>query len=340
MAELSAGPASVGRHRAPATGIILAAAVLVALPWIAAALGETSLVGFATRAIILGIAAASLNLALGRAGLVSFGHAAFYGVGAYVVGILAAQFAAAQPLFGVIPGTNEFLIAIPAAVAVSGIVALVLGALCLRTGGVQFIMITLAFAQMIYFLFVSLKAYGGDDGLILRRRNLMAGVDIHDARTYYFVSLAIGAATLALLWRISRSRFGLVLDGIRQNERRLAAIGVASYRYKLAAFVISAMGTGLAGALMADLNRYVSPDMLDWEQSGEFLVMVILGGVGSFWGPPLGAAVLLGLETVLAAWTENWQLILGAFLVLVILFARGGLAGLRLRIPWGAGFRG
>jgi branched-chain amino acid transport system permease protein len=330
MAEISTGRAPLVRRTPTRTWIALAAvlAVLIALPWIAAGLGSAATLSFATRAIILGIAAASLNLALGQGGLVSFGHAAFYGVGGYVVGILAAQFAADEPLFGAIPGTNEFLVAVPAAVIVSGLFALVLGALCLRTSGVQFIMITLAFAQMTFFLFVALKSYGGSDGLIIRRRNLLAGVNISDARIYYFLCLAIAAATFVALRRIARSRFGMMLDGIRQNERRVAAVGVSSYGYKLAAFAISGMGTGLAGALMANFNRFVSPDMLNWEQSGEFLVMIILGGVGTLWGPWIGAGVLIGLETVLAAWTENWPLALGLILVAVILFARGGLAGL------------
>ena len=181
-------------------------------------------------------------------------------------------------------------------------------------------MITLAFAQMLFFLFVSLKAYGGDDGLIVRRRNVLSDLNTRDDTTFYFVCLALAVVWFALMARLVRSRFGVVLGGIRQSERRMAAIGVSTYRYKLVAFVISGMGTGLAGALMANFARFVSPDMLHWTQSGELMIMVILGGTGTLIGPALGAVVLIGLETVLAAWTEHWQVVLGPILILIVLF--------------------
>lgn len=298
-------------------------AVLVALPFVAAATGNPAITTLASRIIILAIAAAGLNLALGYGGLVSFGHAAFYGVGGYVVGILYAHLR--EPLFGFIPGSDQLLLTLPIAAVVSGLVALVLGALSLRTSGVQFIMITLAFAQMLFFLFVSLKAYGGDDGLTVRRRNSLPFLDTRDDTTFYFVCLTVAVLFNAFLAVVVRSRFGLVLGGIRQSERRMVAIGVPTYRYKLAALVISGMGAGIAGALMANYMRFVSPDMLHWTQSGEFMVMVILGGVGTLLGPALGAVILIVLETFLAAWTEHWQVILGPLLVLIVLFARGGL---------------
>ena len=302
-------------------GAALLAALLV-LPFVATALGNTALTTLASRIIILAIAAASLNLALGYGGLVSFGHAAFYGVGGYVVGILYAHLR--EPLFGFIPGTDQLLVTLPAAAIASGLVALVLGALSLRTSGVQFIMITLAFAQMLFFLFVSLKAYGGDDGLSIRRRNALPFIDTRGDTTFYFVCLTIAVLYHGFLAVLVRSRFGLVLGGIRQSERRMAAIGVPTYPYKLAAFVISGMGTGIAGALMANYMRFVSPDMMNWAQSGEFMIMVILGGVATLLGPALGAAILIGLETGLAAWTEHWQVVLGPLLVLIVLFGRGG----------------
>lgn len=324
MADIAtiAGAPLAARTR-PRLAIVALLAALIALPFVAAGLDNTSLTTLATRIVILAIAAASLNLALGYGGLVSFGHAAFYGVGGYVVGILYAHLR--EPLFGLVPGTDQLLIALPLAALVSGLVALVLGALSLRTSGVQFIMITLAFAQMLFFLFVSLKAYGGDDGLTIRRRNALPFVDTRQDTTFYFVCLTVAVLYHAFLALVIRSRFGLVVGGIRQSERRMAAIGVPTYPYKLAAFAISGMGTGLAGGLMANYARFVSPDMLHWTQSGEFMIMVILGGVATLFGPALGAAILIVLETFLAAWTEHWQAILGPLLVLIVLFGRGGI---------------
>ena len=330
MTEIAvAEPASpAGRWRSGLL-VLFALAALAALPFIASSTGNAAMITLATRIIILAIAAASLNLILGYGGLVSFGHAAYYGVGAYVVGILYAHLR--EPFLGFIPGTEQLLLTLPLAILVSGLAALVLGALSLRTSGVQFIMITLAFAQMLFFLFVSLKTYGGDDGLTVRRRNALPFLNTRDDTTFYLICLTIAVLYFGFLARIVRSRFGFVLGGIRQSERRMAAIGVPTYRYKLAAFVISGMGCGLAGALMANYMRFVSPDMMHWTQSGEFMIMVILGGVGTLLGPAIGAAVLIILETFLAAWTEHWQVILGPLLVLIVLFGLGGierLAGL------------
>ena len=321
----------------PAYGWLLAIAaiglVLAALPFVMQAIGQPSLVPLATRVLIYAIAAASLNLALGFGGMVSFGHAAFFGIGGYAVGILNQSFIGDTLLFGLIPGTNQLLVTIPAAMLVAGLLALAIGALSLRTSGVQFIMITLAFAQMLFFFFVSLKAYGGDDGLIIRRRNVLFDLDTRNDTTFYYICLVATAATFGLLWRIVGSRFGMVLAGIRQNERRMAAIGIAPYSHKLMAFVMSGMGSGLAGALMANYLRFVSPDMLHWTKSGELMIMVILGGVGTLLGPLLGATALVVLETVLTAWTEHWQLVLGPILLMIVLFTQGGLNALigRLR---------
>jgi branched-chain amino acid transport system permease protein len=322
------------QDRKPAAGartLVLWAILVVALalvPYAAEALGQPAWTSLATRIVILAIGAASLNLALGYCGLISFGHAAWYGIGGYVVGILFFHDASGEPLFGFISGTQQMLISVPTAILVAGIFSAVLGALSLRTSGVQFIMITLAFAQMLFFFFIALKAYGGDDGLIVRRRNELPFINTRDGTVFYWVCLVCALAWFLLMSRIVNSRFGKVLTGIRQSERRMAAIGVSTYRYKLAVFVISGMGAGLAGALMANHTRYVSPDMLHWIQSGEFMIMVILGGAGTLFGPAAGAAVLIALESQLAAWTEHWQVILGPLLVLMILFARGGLSGL------------
>ncbi len=302
--------------------------LLAALPFGAQLFELGALTSFATRIVILAIAAASLNLILGYGGLVSFGHAAFYGVGGYVVGILYAHARWNAPIWGFIPGVTDMAITLPLAIVICGLLALVLGAISLRTSGVQFIMITLAFAQMIFFLFVSLKAYGGDDGLSVRRRNDFFGFDVRDDLSFYYIALGFAVLWFWFMARLVNSRFGLVLRGIRQSERRMATIGVSTYRYKLAAYVIAGMGAGLSGALMANYAKFVSPDMLNWMQSGELMIMVILGGVGTLTGPAIGAAVLLTLESVLAAWTEHWAVILGPLLVLVVLFWRGGLNGL------------
>jgi len=329
MAEPTSNPKQ-GKPKNVRSRLLLAQllVILVVLPYLANLIGQPALTSLATRIIILAIAAASLNLIMGYAGLASFGHAAWYGVGAYVVGILYRHSVTGDPLFGLQLGTDQLLITLPVAIIIAGLFSAVFGALALRTSGVQFIMITLAFAQMIFIFFVALKAYGGDDGLIIRRRNAVPFLDTRDSLTFYWICLAVAVVWYAVLSRIVASRFGRVLEGIRQSERRMAAMGVRTYSYKLVACIISGMGAGLAGALMANHMRFVSPDMMYWKQSGEFMFMVILGGSGTLLGPAFGAAGLIGLETLLAAWTEHWQVILGPLLVLAILFTRGGLSGL------------
>jgi len=324
-------------ERAWAAALILLAALL---PAVAPLTDSPAAVPLATRIAILALAASSLNLILGHGGLVSFGHAAYVGLGAYAVGILHAHHLSGDPLLGLVPGTNDPLILLPAAVLAGGVGAAVIGALSLRTSGVGFIMITLAFAQMLFFLFVSLKAYGGDDGLAVRRVAPLLGLNLRDPATMLWLALGVLAAWLVLMDRIARSRFGRVIAGVRQGEGRMAALGVRTYPYKLAAFVIAGMGAALAGALLAIGTRFVSPEMMHWTRSGELMVMVILGGLGTLVGPVLGAAALVGLEDRLAGVTEHWQVVLGPVLVAVALFARGGivgglrrLAGWRRRVP-------
>jgi branched-chain amino acid transport system permease protein len=312
--------------------VILVAAALVALPHLAQAAGQPALITLATRIAVYAIAAASLNFILGYGGMVSFGHAAFFGLGGYTVGILFHHAGAAGPLFGLIPGTTELVLTVPLAMLVAGIGAAAIGALSLRTGGVQFIMITLAFAQMLFFLFVALTTYGGEDGFIIRRPNEFLGLNLRDRMTMYYVALGFALAFFLVLWRIVHSSFGAVIQGIRQNERRMAALGFSPYRYKLAAFVLSGMGCGLAGALMANVLRFTSPDLLHWTKSGELIIMVILGGLGTFFGPVFGTAAFLILETYLGIWTEHWQLALGAILLVLVLFTRGGIAALLARL--------
>lgn len=304
---------------------ILAAALL---PFIADWLGQPELQSLAARIMIYAIAAASLNLILGYGGMVSFGHAAFFGLGNYVVGILYVHHAEDVPLFGFIPGTDQLLITLPAAMIVSGLAAVLIGALALRTGGVQFIMITLAFAQMLFFFFVSLNGYGGEDGIIVRRANSLFGLSLRDKMAMYYVILVVMVLYFVWLWRVVHSSFGAVLSGIRQNERRMVALGIEPQSTKLKAFVLAGMGAGLAGALMAVFLRFASPDTLAWTKSGELMVMVILGGVGTFFGPIWGAAAFLILQSYLAGWTEHWQLFLGLVLLAVVMGTKGGITGL------------
>jgi branched-chain amino acid transport system permease protein len=302
--------------------------VLVAFPLAMQAMDSLFYVSLASRILIYAIAATSLNLVLGYGGMVSFGHAAFFGAGAFTVGILAAE------------GVSSLWLAWPAAIAVAAVAALIIGAVSLRTRGVYFIMITLAFAQMVYYIFVSLKTYGGEDGLPMRSRSSGLGLSLADDLTWYYVVLALFAAVLYGLYRLSRSRFGRVIEAIRENETRAEAIGFPVYRYKLLCFVISGAVAGLAGALIANQSNYVSPSLLHWIQSGTLMIMVILGGVGMLWGGALGAFVLLSLEHLIAdyqlGWLErlapNYQdhagLAVGVVLLAIVLAAPQGLAGL------------
>jgi branched-chain amino acid transport system permease protein len=304
------------------------ALLLLGAPLVALLIGETFYITLATRVAILALAAAGLNLALGLGGLVSFGHAAFFGIGGYAAGILATHAFNQQPLLFGLPGTNQMLVIWLVAIIASGLVALPIGAISLRTSGVYFIMITLAFAQMIYYFAISWPAYGGEDGLSIYVRNAFPGLNTLDPLSFFLICYALLLLALFLFARIRDSRFGAALQAARQNPVRVAAIGIAPYRIRLAAFVASAMITGLAGALFADLNRFVSPSMLSWHMSGELIVLVILGGTGRLFGPVAGALVYVLLEFALGGWTEHWQFFLGLILLGVVLFARGGVIGL------------
>jgi branched-chain amino acid transport system permease protein len=300
--------------------------MLALLPLLARALAIPDLITLATQAAIFGLAAASLNLLIGYTGLISFGHAAFFGLGGYIAAILAVNASSGGSFLG-IPGTNLAWVAWPIAMAITAIAALLIGLLSLRTAGLQFIMITLAFAEMLFFLFVSLKTYGGDDGLGFRRRQLLPFIDPRDDIAFYQVSLAALAAFLGISQLFLRARFGMVLQGIRQNPIRLRAVGVPPAPYQLACFVIAGAGAGLAGALQANALRFVSPDMLHWTTSGDLMVMVVLGGTGTLLGPVIGAWAMIGLQSILGRWTEHWMIVLGPLLVLVVLFAPRGIWG-------------
>ncbi len=305
-------------------------AFALALPVLAGALGLDYAVGIATRILILALAGIGLNLILGYGGMVSFGHAAFFGLGAYVVAILSHHETMSEPLMTwpfEIGGTDAAILAWPAAMLACALAALVMGAISLRTGGLYFIMITLAFAQMLFFFFVSLEAYGGDDGLSLFARSSAGPLDLHDPAQFYFLVLVFVLLALLATARLANARFGLALQGIRDNERRMRALGFATTRTKLAAFVISGAIVGLAGALMANHTEFVNPSFLSWQRSGEILVIVVLGGMGTALGPLIGAAVFFVLEEVLSQWTQHWMIIFGPILVLAVLFAKQGLWG-------------
>jgi branched-chain amino acid transport system permease protein len=277
-----------------------------------------------TRIVILALAAVSLNLILGYSGMMSFGHAAYIGIGGYAVGMLAHE--------GIFTGFVQW----PVALAASALFALVIGALSLRTRGVYFIMITLAFAQMAYYVVAGLARYGGDDGLtIYKRSQFFEPLNLSSKVQFYYLCVALLYASIYLVWRIVNSRFGLVIQGARSNDTRMRAIGFPTYRYKLVCFVISGTLCGLAGALLANHTDFVSPAMMYWTRSGDLIIMVVLGGMGSVIGPVFGAVALLVLEEVLSGITEYWQIILGPLLLLVVLFARGGIDGLLGKVRHG-----
>lgn len=286
---------------------------LIALPFVANAMGEFFYIALATRILIFALAATSLNLILGFGGMVSFGHAAFLGVGAYTVAILTQM------------GLTDAWVVWPVAMLVAGLFAFLIGAVSLRTQGVYFIMITLAFAQMMYYLVVSVKTYGGDDGMPLLTRSRIGMWDMSADTNFYYVTLAVCVVTWVLIARLLNARFGHVLQAIRDNEVRMQSLGYAVFRHKLCAFVLSGALAGLAGALLANQSGFVSPAMMQWSQSGMLMMMVILGGVGHLYGGVWGAIVFLLLEETLNHFTIHWQLGLGALLLAVVLLAPNGL---------------
>ncbi|WP_210050470.1 branched-chain amino acid ABC transporter permease [Neorhizobium petrolearium] len=304
------------------------AVLLLAVPFAANMAGQPFYVTLATRVAILALAATGLNLALGLGGLVSFGHAAFFGIGGYVAGILATHSFSGEPLLFGLSGTNQMWVIWIVAVLLAGLLGLAIGAISLRTSGVYFIMITLAFAQMVYYFAVSWPAYGGEDGLSILVRNQFPGVMTMRPLGFFLICYVVLLVGIGLFALIRASRFGNALQAARQNEVRVATVGIQPYRIRLTGFAISAMMTGLAGALFADLNRFVSPSMLSWHMSGELIVLIVLGGTGRLFGPLAGAALYVAFEYALGGITERWQFFLGLILLVVVLFARGGLLGL------------
>ena len=290
---------------------------LAAFPLVAPLFGMEFYIGFVRRVLIMALAAASLNFILGFGGMVALGHAGFIGVGAYTV----VAFADA--------GVTSAWVMWPMAALVAGLVAALIGTVALRTRGVYFIMTTLAFAQMLYFIAVSLRTYGGDDGYTLPSRpTLGLGIDLANESTFYWVVLVLVALALGWMHRATRSRFGHALMGIRDNETRMRALGYPVFRLQLVAFAIAGAIAGLAGALLAGGNGFISPATMHWTQSATLLVMVVIGGLGRSWGGPLGAVVWLLLEETLKQSTEHWHLPLGLLLIAVALWAPRGLAAL------------
>jgi branched-chain amino acid transport system permease protein len=309
---------------------IVAIAVLAALPPVMNAIGQSFYIDLVRRIMILAIAAVSLNLILGYGGLVSFGHAAYLGIGAYAVGILA--------FYGFTNGWLQWAVAIGA----SALVAAAIGAVSIRTSGLYFIMITLAFTQMLYYLGISLEEFGGDDGMRLKAKSQFTGlIDLRDPVAFYYLVLALMLISVFLVYRLVNSRFGMVLRAAKSNEARTRAIGFSPYPYRLAAFVMAGAMCGLAGALYANHTNYIVPGLMSWQHSGDLMFMVILGGIASTAGPVLGAFAFIFTEEMLKVflnwvaplfgkrdWAEYWAVVMGPLLVLSVLFFRRGLAGI------------
>ncbi len=304
--------------------------VLLTVPLWAWIKDEPFTLTLCTRMAILALAGVGLNIALGLGGLVSFGHAVFFGLGGYTMGILASHAQTYSPLMEspfLIEGTKSMPIIWLIATAVSALVAFLIGALSLRTSGVYFIMITLAFGQMFYYFAISWPAYGGEDGLSIYVRNGFPGLNTLDPVQYMVLTYALLGIALWFFSRLANSSFGLTLNAARQSPGRVQAVGIRPFKVQLFAIVISAAITGLAGALFADLNRFVSPTMFSWQTSGEIMIFVILGGVGRLFGPVAGAALFVFLEHQLGGLSEFWHIYLGLILLGVVLFARGGIVG-------------
>ena len=321
MSATAKPPVKTGWSRGivtPRVGLNIAViATLAVVPAYAALTGNAFALTLFTRIVILAIAALSLNLIMGFGGMVSFGHAAYLGIGGYAVGILAKE------------GIGSGFVQWPVAVGAAALYALVIGALSLRTRGVYFIMITLAFAQMIYYVAIGLDRYGGDDGLTIYRRSGFDGlIDLSNRTIFYYLCFGLLLVGTYLVWRIVNSRFGMVIQGARSNERRMRAIGFPTFRYQLVCFVIAGAMCGLAGALLANQTNFISPAMMHWTRSGDLIVMVVLGGMQAIFGPLIGALTFLLLEEGLSRVTDYSNLILGPFLLLVAISWQGGIDGL------------
>ena len=304
-------PASVSGRSYALLLVILALAPFI-LEWA----NQPFYLDLLSRALILGIAAISLNLILGFGGMISLGHAAYIGIGAYCVGI---------------PSYYDYYngwLHLALALAVSAIFALVTGAISLRTKGVYFIMITMAFSQMVFFTFLSMEEYGADDGLVIYSRSeFPEWLSMDSGVSLYYWVFAVLLLSLFFTYRLVRARFGRVIIGSRFNEQRMQALGFNTYRYRLTCYVISAMMCSVAGMLFGNFAGFISPDIMGWARSGELIFMVIIGGVATFFGPLVGTIVFVLLEEFLSAITIYWHLIFGVMLVALVLFGKGGIHG-------------
>lgn len=286
------------------------------IPPITAALDAEFYMGLAARMMIFAIAAVSLDLLLGYGGMVSFGHAAYLGTGSYAVAILAFY------------EINDGFLQLAVAIGASALVALVIGFICLRTRGVYFIMITLALTQMLYFLGISLEEYGGDDGINTDRSEFFEWFDLGDDTNLYYLILFFLVICVWFTWRLINSRFGMVIRGSQSNDDRMQAIGFPTFRYKLTAFVIAGVICGIAGFLLANLTEFVTPEYMHWFRSGEIMIMVLVGGMGTVFGPVFGTIAYLLFEEVISDITEHWMIIFGPLLVILVLFAKQGIWGM------------
>ena len=299
------------------TGVII---LLAVVPIITTALGQSFYLDIFSRIMILSIAALSLNLLIGYGGMISLGHAAFLGIGAYCVGI--------PVYYGIYNG----FVHLGLAISISGLFAFITGAISLRTKGVYFIMITLAFAQMVYFTFISLEEYGGDDGLVIILRSDFGNwLDIESNIVLYYAIYTMLLLTLFVINKLVKARFGRVILGSKHNERRMQSLGFDTYRYRLVCYVISGILCGIAGVFLGNFTSFISPEMMGWTRSGELIFMVVFGGTGTLFGPIMGAGIFILLEEWLSGITVYWQLIFGAILIAVVLFGRGGIHGLLTR---------
>ena len=297
--------------------LIISFLVLAFLPIVAEAIGEEFYISLVARMMIFAIAAMSLDLILGYGGMISFGHAMFFGLGCYSVGILA--------FYEITNGWVQL------AVCVFGtaLIGLFVGYISLRTSGIYFIMVTFALAQMFYFLGISLETYGGDDGLpIDTRSEFFSFFDLSEELNMYYLILGTLTACTIFGWKCVNSRFGMVLRGSRANLPRMEAIGFPTLKYRLSAFIISGVMCGLAGFLLGNLTVFLTPEYMHWFRSGEIMVMVIVGGMGTLFGPLYGAFAYLIFEEVMASFTEYWQFYFGPILIVLVLFAKQGLWGL------------
>ena len=315
-----AAPRSLGAEALPIAIFLL----FLIIPIVAPLAGGGYLLSFSARVMIFAIAAVALDLLVGYCGLISFGHAAFIGLGAYAVGILSAH------------GISEALMSLPVAIAVAALFAFLTGLVCMRTSGVYFIMITLAFGQMAFFTASSLAPYGGDDGLTIATRNTIAGLSLlNNERVFYYVVFGCLFGCYVFCRALVASRFGRVVRGAKENPVRIATIGFDVYRFQLTIYIIAGALAGLSGFLLANATEFVSPAYMSWQRSGELIVMVLLGGLGSLNGAIIGTAAYLLAEEWLSGFTEHWKVIFGPALVLIVLFARGGLIGLATELVRG-----